>query len=46
METGNALQVALGVPLLAAPIGLISSSRMLRLPDPVPSAAADQMVAG
>lgn len=41
-----ALQVALAVPLLAALIGLICSFRMMRLRDPAPSAAADQMVAG
>ena len=35
-----ALQVALGVPLLAALIGLLAGLRMLRLPDPTPSAAA------
>ncbi|HET7445691.1 MAG TPA: MFS transporter [Solirubrobacterales bacterium] len=40
-----ALQIALAVPLLAALIGLLSSFRMMRLPDPAPSAAADQMVA-
>ena len=36
-----ALQMALGVPLLAALIGLLSAFRMLRLPDPKPSAAAE-----
>jgi EmrB/QacA subfamily drug resistance transporter len=41
-----ALQVALGVPLLAALIGLLCSFRMMRLPDPAPSAAAEQVVAG
>lgn len=35
-----ALQVALLVPLLAALIGLLSSFRMIRLPDPAPSAPA------
>ena len=34
-----ALQIALGVPLLAALIGLLSSFTMMRLPDPAPSAA-------
>ncbi|HEX6781839.1 MAG TPA: hypothetical protein VF125_07390 [Solirubrobacterales bacterium] len=33
-----ALQVALLVPLLAALIGLLSSIRMMRLPDPAPLA--------
>ncbi len=32
-----ALQVALGIPLLAALIGLLSSFRMMRLPEPLPS---------
>lgn len=41
-----ALQIALGVPLLAALIGLLSSFRMMRLRDPAPSAAAEQTVAG
>ncbi|HEY7951293.1 MAG TPA: MFS transporter [Solirubrobacterales bacterium] len=36
-----ALQVALVVPLLAALIGLFASFRMLRLPDPSPSATAE-----
>jgi hypothetical protein len=39
------LQVALGVPLLAALVGLLCSFRMMRLRDPDPCAAADQMVA-
>ena len=34
-----ALQIALAVPLLAALIGLLSSFRMMRLPDPAPLAA-------
>jgi EmrB/QacA subfamily drug resistance transporter len=33
-----ALQIALAVPLLAALIGLLSSFRMMRLPDPAPLA--------
>jgi MFS family permease len=37
-----ALQVALLVPLLAALIGLLSSFRMMRLPDPAPAKALDQ----
>ncbi|HEX5619137.1 MAG TPA: MFS transporter [Solirubrobacteraceae bacterium] len=36
-----ALQVALLVPLLAALAGLFNSFRMMRLPDPKPSAAAE-----
>jgi len=36
-----ALQVALLVPILAALIGLLNSFRMLRLPDPKPSSAAE-----
>jgi Na+/melibiose symporter-like transporter len=39
-----ALQVALLVPLAAAVLGLINSFRMVRLPDPKPSAAAENMV--
>jgi hypothetical protein len=36
-----ALQVALGVPLLAAIVGLLFSFRMMRLPDPAPTKAAE-----
>jgi EmrB/QacA subfamily drug resistance transporter len=36
-----ALQIALVIPLLASLIGLIDSFRMMRLPDPKPSASAD-----
>ncbi len=36
-----ALQVALAVPLIAALIGLLSSFRMMRLPDPISSPAVD-----
>ena len=42
----EALQFALLVPLVAAVIGLIASFPMMRLPDPVPSAAADATAAG
>jgi EmrB/QacA subfamily drug resistance transporter len=42
----RALQVALLVPLLAALGGLFNSFRMLRLPDPTPSEAAEGMVLG
>ena len=41
-----ALQVALLVALLAALVGIVNAFRMLRLPDPAPSAAADVMVVG
>ncbi len=41
-----ALQVALLVPLLAGLLGLITSFRMMRLPDPAPSSSADGMVLG
>jgi MFS family permease len=39
-----ALQIALGIPLLTALIGLLCSFRMLRLADPAPSGAADQAI--
>jgi MFS family permease len=42
----RALQVALLVPLLAASFGFLSSFRMVRLPDPAPSEAAEMMVGG
>jgi hypothetical protein len=41
-----ALQVALLIPILAALVGLFNSFRMMRLPDPTPSTAADGMVLG
>ncbi len=41
-----ALQVALLVPLLAALLGLFNSFRMMRLPDPTPSSAAEGMAFG
>ena len=41
-----ALQVALAVPLFAALIGLFASFRMLRLPDPRPSAAIEGVALG
>ncbi len=41
-----ALQVALLVPLLAGLLGLITSFRMMRLPDPAPSSSAEGMVLG
>jgi MFS family permease len=41
-----ALQVALLIPILAGGLGLLNSFRMVRLPDPVPSGAADEMVLG
>ena len=42
----RALQVALLIPLLAGIIGLIDSFRMMRLPDPAPSASAEGMALG
>jgi EmrB/QacA subfamily drug resistance transporter len=41
-----ALQVALLIPLLAALIGLFNSFRMVRLPDPAPSSAAEGVALG
>ena len=41
-----ALQIALIVPLVAALLGLAISFRMMRLPDPVSSSAADGMALG
>ncbi len=41
-----ALQVALAIPLLAGLIGLVNSFRMLRLPDPKPSAATEGAALG
>lgn len=41
-----ALQVALLIPFLAALIGLVNSFRMVRLPDPRPSAAVEAGGAG
>jgi MFS family permease len=41
-----ALQVALGVPLLAALIGLLASFRMMRLPDPAPATTPDGATVG
>ena len=41
-----ALQVALLVPLLAALLGLATSFRMMRLPDPAPSSSGEGMVLG
>jgi hypothetical protein len=42
----RALQIALLVPLLAALIGLAAAFRMIRLPDPKPSEAAETMLGG
>jgi EmrB/QacA subfamily drug resistance transporter len=42
----RALQVALLIPLLAGIVGLIDSFRMMRLPDPTPSASAEGMALG
>ena len=41
-----ALQVALLIPILAGLLGLFNSFRMMRLPDPTPSASAEGMVLG
>ncbi len=41
-----ALQVALLIPLLAALVGLFSGFRMIRLPDPAPSAAVEGAAVG
>ena len=41
-----ALQVALLVPILAGLLGLFNSFRMMRLPDPAPSGAAEGMALG
>ena len=41
-----ALQVALIVPILAGLLGLFNSFRMMRLPDPKPSAAAEGLAYG
>jgi Na+/melibiose symporter-like transporter len=41
-----ALQVALLVPLIAALIGLFDAFRMVRIPEPTPSAAVEGMVMG
>jgi len=42
----EALQIALLVPLIAGLIGLLNSFRMMRLPDPKPSAAAEAAALG
>ena len=41
-----ALQVALLVALLASLVGVVNAFRMMRLPDPAPSAAAEGMALG
>ena len=41
-----ALQVALLIPILAGLIGLFNSFRMMRLPDPAPSSAAEGLALG
>ena len=41
-----ALQVALVIPILAGLFGLLASFRMMRLPDPTPSAFTEGMVLG
>ena len=42
----RALQVALLVPILAALVGLLNAFRMMRLPDPTPSASVEGMALG
>ena len=42
----RALQVALIIPILAGLLGLLNSFRMLRIPEPKPSAAAEGMAFG
>jgi hypothetical protein len=42
----RALQVALLIPVLAGLLGLFNSFRMMRLPDPKPSAALEGMALG
>src|SRR5262249_61559995 len=42
----RALQIALGIPLLAALLGLLNGIRMIRLPDPEPSSAAESVLGG
>jgi MFS family permease len=42
----RALQVALLIPILAGLLGLFNSFRMMRLPDPQPSAALEGMALG
>ena len=42
----RALQVALLIPLLAGLVGLADSFRMMRLPDPAPSASAEGLALG
>jgi hypothetical protein len=41
-----ALQIALIVPILAGLLGLLNSSRMMRLPDPAPSSAVEGYAVG
>jgi EmrB/QacA subfamily drug resistance transporter len=41
-----ALQVALGIPILAGLLGLLNALRMRRLPDPKPSSAAEGVLGG
>jgi MFS family permease len=41
-----ALQIALGIPILAGLLGVGIATRMRRLPDPAPSAAGDAVLGG
>ena len=42
----RSLQIALLIPILAALAGLFNSFRMIRLPDPVSSSAAEGLALG
>jgi len=42
----RALQVALLIPILSALFGLLNAFRMMRLPDPAPSAAIEGVALG
>jgi hypothetical protein len=42
----RALQAALLIPILAGLIGLLNAFRMMRLPDPKPSAAVERVALG
>jgi hypothetical protein len=42
----RALQVALLIPVLAGLVGFLNSFRMMRLPDPAPSAAVEGVALG
>jgi len=46
MDRRLAILLALAVPLFAGLLGLVTSFRMMRLPDPSPSSSAEGMVLG